>query len=100
MALHNEQVWRGRAAEASRERLRRVIARSVHFLESDLAAVSRSLRVEGERLDELAAAWRREAHLRAQAELQAAREAHEQQALATDEDRTSRRHLAQPADAT
>lgn len=69
---HTEEVWRGRSATASRERLRRIVVRSLHSAESDLAGVSRALRAEAERLDEFAAALHREALLVAEAESRAA----------------------------
>lgn len=98
LALHTEQVWRGRAAEASRERLRRMSGQSLHFLESDLAGISASLHAEAERLDGLAASWRYEAQLRAQAEERAAQAERERFVRASDEaDRSRQRRLGQSA---
>ena len=68
LALHNEEVWKGRAASASRQKLRRVIGMGLYCLGVDLAATSRALQGRAADLDREAAALRRQAHVRAEAE--------------------------------
>lgn len=60
MALHREEIWRGRAASASRARLQRVIGAALYSLGLDLATTSRALRGEASRLEQEAAALRRQ----------------------------------------
>lgn len=64
VALHHAEVWRGRAATASRTRLRHVIGAALYCLGFDLATTSRALRSEASRLEQEAAALRRQAHAR------------------------------------
>ena len=71
-ALHHEEVWRGRAATASRTRLRLVIGAALYSLGADLAAASRGLRSEASELEQEAAALRRRASALAEAEARAA----------------------------
>lgn len=61
VALHHAEVWRGRAATASRIRLRRVIGAALYSLGFDLATTSRALLSEATRLEQEAAALRRRA---------------------------------------
>ena len=61
LELHNEAVWQGRAATASRERLRRTAGSSLHFLSLDIAATSRALLEEASMLAREAAVLRRRA---------------------------------------
>ena len=61
VALHREEVWRGRAATVSRSRLSRVIGAALYSLGLDLATTSRALRAEASRLEQEAAALRRQA---------------------------------------
>ena len=72
VALHHDEVWRGRAATASRTRLRHVIGSALYSLGVDLATASRALRSEASRLEQEAAALRRRAHALAEAEARAA----------------------------
>ena len=72
VALHHVEVWRGRAATASRTRLRHVIGSALYSLGVDLATASRALRSEASRLEQEAAALRRRAHVLAEAEARAA----------------------------
>lgn len=67
VALHHAEVWRGRAATASRTRLRHVIGAALYSLGSDLATTSRALRGEASRLEQEAAALRRRARERSSA---------------------------------
>ena len=60
MTLHREEIWRGRAASASRARLQRVIGAALYSLALDLATTSRALRGEASRLEREAAALRRQ----------------------------------------
>ena len=71
-ALHREEVWRGRAASASRMKLRRVIGAGLYSLGTDLASTVRALRGQAETLDWEAFALRRRAHAQALAEAAAA----------------------------
>ena len=71
-ALHHEEVWRGRAATASRNKLRRVIGAALYSLALDLATASRALRGEAARLEEEAAGLRARARALADAEARAA----------------------------
>lgn len=71
VALHHAEVWRGRAATASRTRLHRVIGAALYSLGFDLATTSRALRSEASRLEQEAAALRRRARAIAQAEARA-----------------------------
>ncbi len=71
-ALHHEEVWRGRAATASRTRLRHVIGAALYSLGLDLATTSRGLRSEAFELEQEAAALRRRASVLAEAEARAA----------------------------
>ena len=64
VALHHAEVWRGRAATASRTRLRHVIGAALYSLGFDLATTSRALRSEASRLEQEAAALRRRARAR------------------------------------
>ena len=64
VALHHAEVWRGRAATASRTRLRHVIGAALYCLGFDLATTSRALRSEASRLEQEATALRRQAHAR------------------------------------
>ena len=64
VALHHAEVWRGRAATASRTRLRRVIGAALYSLGFDLATTSRTLRSEASKLEQEAAALRRRARAR------------------------------------
>lgn len=64
VVLHRVEVWRGRAATASRARLRHVIGAALYSLGFDLATTSRALRGEASRLELEAAALRRRAHAR------------------------------------
>ena len=59
--LHNNAVWQGVAATASRERLRRITGLSLHFLDLDIAATSRALLDEASMLAQEAAVLRRRA---------------------------------------
>ena len=70
--LHHEEVWRGRAATASRTRLRHVIGAALYSLGVDLATASRGLRGEASELLQEAAALRRRATALAEAEARAA----------------------------
>ncbi len=70
--LHSEDVWRGRAALASRMRLRRVIGVGLYYLGVDLASTCRALRGEAESLEREASDLRTQAHAAAQAEAAAA----------------------------
>ncbi len=63
-ALHHAEVWRGRAATASRTRLHRVIGAALYSLGFDLATASRALRSEASRLEQEAAALQRRARAR------------------------------------
>ena len=72
VALHHAEVWRGRAATASRTRLRHVIGAALYSLGFDLATTSRALRSEASRLEHEAAALRRRACALAEAEARAA----------------------------
>ena len=72
VALHQEEVWRGRAATVSRTRLRRVIGAALYSVGLDLAATSQALRGEASRLEQEAAALRRQASALAAAEARAA----------------------------
>ena len=60
MVLHREEVWMGRAASASRAKLQRVIGAALYSLGLDLATTSRALRGEASRLEQEAAALRRQ----------------------------------------
>ena len=71
-ALHREEVWRGRAATASRTRLESVIGAALYSLGVDLATASRALRSEASELKHEAAALRRRASALAEAEARAA----------------------------
>ncbi len=72
VALHREEVWRGRAATASRARLHRVIGAALYSLGLDLATASRALRSEAARLEQDAAALRSRARTLAVTEAQSA----------------------------
>ena len=72
VALHREEVWRGRAATASRARIRRVIGAALYSVGLDLAATSGALRNEASRLEQEAAALQRQASTLAAAEARAA----------------------------
>lgn len=72
IVLHHEEVWRGRAATASRTRLHDVIGASLYSLSGGLAAISRALRSEAAELEQEAAALRRRARALAAAEARAA----------------------------
>lgn len=72
VALHREEVWRGRAATASRTRMRRVIGAALYSVGLDLAATSGALRGEASRLEQEAAELRRQARVLAEAEAAAA----------------------------
>ena len=74
-ALHRDEVWRGRAATISRQRLRRVISTGLYYLGVDLATTSRALRGEAGHLDQQAASLRRRADVQARAEADSAAEA-------------------------
>lgn len=63
-ALHHAEIWRGRAATASRTRLRHVIGAALYSLGFDLATTSQALRSEASRLEQEAAALRRRARAR------------------------------------
>ncbi|MYB85625.1 MAG: hypothetical protein F4X85_00200 [Acidimicrobiaceae bacterium] len=71
-ALHHEEVWRGRAATASRHKLCRVIGAALYSLALDLATASRALRGEASRLEQEAAGLRARARALADAEARAA----------------------------
>jgi len=71
-ALHPEEVWMGRAATASRQKLRRVIGAALYSLALDLATASRALRDEATRLEQEAARLRARAGALADAEARAA----------------------------
>lgn len=71
VALHHAEVWRGRAATASRTRLRHVIGAALYSLGFDLATTSGALRSEASRLEQEAAALRRRARVLAEAEVRA-----------------------------
>ena len=71
-ALHHEEVWRGRAATASRHKVRRVIGAALYSLSLDLATASRALRAEASRLEQEAARLRARARALADAEARAA----------------------------
>ena len=71
-ALHREEVWRGRAASASRMKLRRVIGAGLYSLGTDLASTVRALRGQAEAFDWEASDLRRRAHAQALAEAEAA----------------------------
>ena len=75
VALHNEDVWKGRAASASRQKLRRVIGVGLYYLGIDLASTSHALQGQAADLDREAAALRRHAQAIAEAEARAAAEA-------------------------
>lgn len=75
--LHSEAVWMGRAASASRERLRRVMGVSLYLLGQDLAAVTRALLAEADTLNTEAGAVRRRARAAEIAEIAEAAEAAE-----------------------
>lgn len=64
VALHHAEVWRGRAATASRARLRQVIGAALYSLGFDLATTSQALRSEASRLEQEAAELRRRARAR------------------------------------
>lgn len=70
-SLHHEEVWRGRAATASRHKLRRVIGAALYSLALDLATTSRALRDEASRLEQEAAGMRARARALADAEARA-----------------------------
>ena len=72
VALHHAEVWRGRAATASRTRLRHVIGAALYSLSFDLATASRALHSEASELEQEAAALRRRARALAEAEARAA----------------------------
>ena len=74
-ALHHEDVWRGRAATASRTRLRHFIGAALYSLGLDLATASRALRSEASRLEQEAASLRQRARALAEAEARAAAKA-------------------------
>ena len=71
-ALHHEEVWRGRAATASRIKLRRAIGAALYSLALDLATASRALRGEASRLEQEATGLRARARNLAGAEARAA----------------------------
>lgn len=71
-ALHHEEVWRGRAATASRIKLCRVIGAALYSLALDLATASRALRGEASRLEQEAARLRSRARTLADDEARAA----------------------------
>lgn len=71
-ALHHEEVWRGRAATASRHKLCRVIGAALYSLALDLATAGRALRDEAFRLEQEAAGLRARAGALADAEARAA----------------------------
>ena len=71
VSLHHEEVWRGRAATASRHKLRRVIGAALYSLALDLATTSRALRDEASRLEQEAAGMRARARALADAEARA-----------------------------
>ena len=73
VALHREEVWRGRAATASRARLHRVIGATLYSLGLDLATASRTLRSEASGLEQDAAALRRQARTLAETEARVTR---------------------------
>lgn len=72
VALHHEEVWRGRAATASRVRLRYLIDSALYSLGLDLATAVQALGREAFRLEQEAAALRRSASALAEAEARAA----------------------------
>ena len=74
VALHNEDVWKGRAALASRQKLRRVIGAGLYYLGIDLATTSRALHGQAVDLDLEAAALRRQGRALAESEARAAAE--------------------------
>ena len=61
LRLHNDDVWSSRAADVSREGLRRYVAATLYYLDLDLAATARALRDEASELDSEAAVLRRQA---------------------------------------
>ena len=71
-ALHHEEVWKGRAATASRHKLRRVIGAALYSLALDLATASRALQGEAFRLEQEAAGLRARARALVDAEARAA----------------------------
>ena len=73
VALHREEIWRGRAATASRARLQRFIGMALYALGLDLATTSRALRSEAFRLEQDAAALRSRARTLAETEAQSVR---------------------------
>ena len=73
VALHREEVWRGRAATTSRTRLHRVIGAALYSLGLDLATASRALRSEASRLEQDAAALRNRARTLAETEARSVR---------------------------
>ena len=75
VALHTDSVWKGRAASARRQKLRRVIGAGLYYLGHDLATTSRALHGQAAELDLEAAALRRQARALAEAESRAAAEA-------------------------
>lgn len=72
VALHNEDVWKGRAASASRHKLRRVIGMGLYYLGVDLAATSHALQGQAAELDREASALRLQAQAADAAEERAA----------------------------
>jgi len=60
--LHRVEVWRGRAASASRSQLRHVIGTALYSLKGDLAIISQALRSEAAQLEQQASALRRQAY--------------------------------------
>ena len=60
-ALHNDSVWQGRAADASRAHLQRVTGMSLYYVGQDLATLNRALLVEAETLTLEASAITRQA---------------------------------------
>ncbi len=72
VALHHEDVWRGRAAAVSRTKLRRVIGAALYSLALDLATAGRALRGEASSLDQEAAGLRARARAAADVEVRAA----------------------------
>ncbi len=72
LALHHEEVWRGRAATASRTKLRHVIGSALYSLGLDLATAIRALRSEASSLEQEATDLRRRARALAQVEARTA----------------------------
>lgn len=72
VVLHREEIWMGRAASASRTKLRLVIGAALYSLGLDLATTCHALRSEALRLEREAAVLRSRGQQAAEAEARSA----------------------------